>query len=87
VFSQNCRELGIFRLEFLNEYKVRIEHIRSESNEELTETLHQHETEDSARFDRMERDWENRFTEFRCAVRAACFINNSVAEPMPPSIG
>jgi len=48
-----------FRLEYLNECKVRIEHTRAEANEELTDTLHEHEMGDAARFDRMEREWEN----------------------------
>src|SRR5215831_3080511 len=55
---ERLEQLGIFRLEYLNEYKVRIEHTRAEANEELIDTLHEHEMEDSARFDRMERDWE-----------------------------
>jgi len=57
---ERLERLGIFRLEFLNEYKVRIEHTRAQANEELTDTLKEQEMEDSARFDRMEREWENR---------------------------
>ena len=49
----------MFRLEYLNEYKIRLEHTRAEANEELIDTLHEHEMDDSARFDRMEREWEN----------------------------
>lgn len=56
---ERLEQLGIFRLEYLNEYKVRIEHTRSEANEELIDTLHDREMEDSARFDRMERECEN----------------------------
>src|SRR5262249_42983165 len=52
-------QLGIFRLEYLNEYKVRIEHTRAEANEELIDTLHEQEMDDSARFDEMQRHWEN----------------------------
>ncbi len=51
--------LGMFRLEYLNEFKVRIEHTRAEANEELIDTLHQQEMDDSGRFDRMQREWEN----------------------------
>lgn len=50
--------LGMFRLEYLNEYKVALEHTRAEANEELIDTLHEYEMEDSARFERMQRDWE-----------------------------
>ena len=55
---ERLEQLGIFRLEYLNEYKVRIEHTRAEANEELIDTLHEHEMDDSARFDQMEREWE-----------------------------
>jgi hypothetical protein len=50
--------LGMFRLEYLNEYKVVLEHTRAEANEELIDTLHEYEMEDSARFERMQRDWQ-----------------------------
>jgi hypothetical protein len=43
---ERLERLGMFRLEYLNEYKVRIEHTRAQAND------------DSARFDRMEREWE-----------------------------
>jgi hypothetical protein len=56
---ERLERLGMFRLEYLNEYKVRIEHTRAQANEELIDTLHEHEMDDSARFDRMEREWEN----------------------------
>lgn len=56
---ERLEQLGIFRLEYLNEYKVRIEHTRAHANEELIDTLHEQEMDDSARFDRMEREWEN----------------------------
>src|SRR6476660_5284469 len=56
---ERLERLGIFRLEYLNEYKVRIEHTRAQANEELIDTLHEKEMGDSARFDRMEREWEN----------------------------
>lgn len=56
---ERLERLGIFRLEYLNEYRVRIEHTRAQANEELTDTLHEHEMEDGVRFDRMERELEN----------------------------
>src|SRR5215831_6260251 len=56
---ERLEQLGMFRLEYLNEYKVRIEHTRAEANEELSDTLHEQEMTDSARFERMARDWEN----------------------------
>jgi len=56
---ERLEQLGIFRLEFLNQYKVRLEHTRADANEELINTLHEQELEDSARFDEMQRHWEN----------------------------
>jgi hypothetical protein len=56
---ERLEQLGIFRLEYLNEYKVRVEHTRAEANEELIDTLHEQEMDDSARFDEMQRYWEN----------------------------
>ena len=56
---ERIEQLGMFRLEYLNEYKVRLEHTRAQANRELIDTLHEHEMDDSARFDRMEREWEN----------------------------
>jgi hypothetical protein len=55
---ERLETLGVFRLEYLNEYKVVLEHARAEANEEFLDTLHDLEMEDSARFDRMQRDWE-----------------------------
>ena len=56
---ERLEQLGIFRLEYLNEYKVRIEHTRAEANEELIDSLQQQEADDSFRFDEMQRYWEN----------------------------
>lgn len=56
---ERLEQLGIFRLEYLNEYKVRIERTRAQANEELVDALHEQEMDHSARFDRIEREWEN----------------------------
>ena len=50
--------LGMFRLQYLNECKVGLEHTRAEANEELIDTLHEYEMDGSARFDRMQPDCE-----------------------------
>lgn len=39
--------------------KSLLEHTRAEANEELVQTLQDYEQEESARFDRIEREWEN----------------------------
>jgi hypothetical protein len=56
---ERLEHLGIFRLENLNALKVTLEHTRAEANEELVQTLQDYEQEESARFDRMEREWED----------------------------
>lgn len=56
---ERLEHLGIFRLENLNALKVSLEHTRAEANEELVQTLQDYEQEESARFDRMEREWED----------------------------
>jgi hypothetical protein len=58
---ERLERLGLFRLENLNAFKVSLEHTRAEANEELVQTLQDFEQEESARFDRMERDWEKQF--------------------------
>jgi hypothetical protein len=57
---ERLERLGIFRLEELNAFKVSLELTRAEANEELTETLQEYELEQSAQFDKMERQWEDR---------------------------
>jgi uncharacterized protein YdiU (UPF0061 family) len=56
---ERLEQLGIFRLDRLNECKVRVEHTRAEANEELVDTLREQEVDDSARFDEMQRHWES----------------------------
>lgn len=57
---ERLEHLGMFRLENLNAFKVSLEHTRAQANEELIETLHEYELEQSAHFDDMEREWEGR---------------------------
>ncbi len=56
---ERLEHLGMFRLENLNAFKVALEHTRAQANEELVQTLQDYEQEESARFDTMEREWEN----------------------------
>src|SRR6185295_3574177 len=51
---ERLESLGMFRREYLNEYRVRLEHTRAQTNEELIETLQQYEMGEAARFGRME---------------------------------
>ncbi|HEY5027104.1 MAG TPA: hypothetical protein VIK39_01730 [Candidatus Angelobacter sp.] len=57
---ENLERLGFLRSEDLNEYKIRIEHARAQANQDLTDRLQDYETEESARFDRMELELEKR---------------------------
>jgi predicted nucleic acid-binding Zn-ribbon protein len=60
---ERLEALGIFRLEYLNEHKIQLEHTRARANQELIETLQEQELGDSARFDRMQRHWEDQRTD------------------------
>jgi hypothetical protein len=53
---ERLERLGMFRLESINEFRVRLEHTRAEANEELVDTLQQYEMDESVRFDCMERE-------------------------------
>ena len=55
---EHLEQLSMFRLEFLNECKIQVERTRAELNEDLIDSLHECESDDSARFDRMARAWE-----------------------------
>jgi hypothetical protein len=55
---ERLESLGLFRLEFLSAYKVKVEHIRAQANQELIDTLRQYEMEETFRFERMQREWE-----------------------------
>ncbi len=56
---ERLEHLGMFRLENLNAFKVTLEHTRAQANEELVQTLQHYEQNESARFDRMGREWED----------------------------
>jgi hypothetical protein len=58
---ERLEQLGLFRLENLNAFKVTLERTRAEANEELVQTLQGYEEDESARFDRMERDWQRQY--------------------------
>ena len=60
---EGLERLGMFRLEFLNAYKVMLEHTRSQANEELIHTLQDYEQEESARFDQMQHEWEKQLAD------------------------
>jgi hypothetical protein len=55
---ERLEHLGMFRLEFLNECKIQVERTRAEVNEDLMDSLHEYESDDSARFSQMGRAWE-----------------------------
>lgn len=55
---ERLEHLGLFRLEFLNAYRVTLEYTRAQANDELTHTLQDLEQEDTARFERLHDEWE-----------------------------
>jgi len=55
---KKIEDLGIFRHEYLSETKVALERTRAETNEELTETLHDYEMDESVHFEELHRSVE-----------------------------
>ena len=55
---ERLEHLGLFRLEFLNAYRVTLEYTRAQANDELIQTLQDLEQEDTARFERMHDEWD-----------------------------
>ena len=43
--------------------RCEFEHTRAEANEELIDTLHEQEMNDTTRFHRMKREWDNQHTD------------------------
>ena len=55
---ERLEHLGLFRLEFLNAYRVTLEYTRAQANDELIQTLQDLEQDDAARFERMHDEWD-----------------------------
>ena len=55
---ERLEHLGLFRQEFINAYRVTLEYTRSQANDELMQSLQNLEQEDTARFERMNDEWE-----------------------------
>ena len=54
---ERLEHLGLFRLEFLNAYRVSVEYTRAQANDELIHTLRDLEQHDAARFERLHDEW------------------------------
>ncbi|HEY6253956.1 MAG TPA: hypothetical protein VI685_28710 [Candidatus Angelobacter sp.] len=54
---ERLEHLGLFRLEFLNAYRVTLEYTRAQANDELIQTLQDLEQDDAARLERMHDEW------------------------------
>jgi hypothetical protein len=55
---EQLENLGFFRSEYLNAYKIELEHTRALANDELIETLREYEQDEGSRFYRMQKEWE-----------------------------
>jgi len=55
---ERLESLGLFRLEYLSAFKVKLEHLRARAHEELVDSLQQYEMKETFNFEKMERDWE-----------------------------
>src|SRR5260370_36303914 len=58
---ERLENLGFFRSEYLNAFKIEIEHTRANANDELMEILHPHELDEAGRFEQMRKPWEDQF--------------------------
>jgi len=55
---ERLEQLGMFRLEFLNAFKISLEYTRARANGELMETLSQFELEQLGHFGVLEEAWQ-----------------------------
>ncbi len=58
---ERLENLGFFRSEYLNAFKIELEYTRANANDELMETLHEHELDEAGRFDQMRKEWDKQF--------------------------
>ncbi len=58
---ERLENLGFFRSEYLNAFKIELEHTRANANDELMEILHEHELDEAGRFEQMRKQWEDQF--------------------------
>ena len=56
---ERLENLGFFRSEYLNAFKVELERTRANTNDELIETLRDYEQEEGARFWEMQKEWDD----------------------------
>ncbi len=58
---EGLENLGFFRSEYLNAFKIELEYTRANANDELMEILHEHELDEAGRFEQMRKEWEKQF--------------------------
>lgn len=56
---ERLENLGFFRSEYLNAFKVELEHTRAKANDELIETLRDYEQDEGYRFWQMQKQWSD----------------------------
>src|SRR5690349_19278560 len=56
---ERLENLGFFRSEYLNAFKVELEHTRANANDELIETLRDYEQNEGSRFWQMQKQWDD----------------------------
>lgn|SRR5690348_10232879 len=56
---ERLENLGFFRSEYLNAYKIELEHTRANANDELIETLRDYEQDEGYRFWQMQKEWDD----------------------------
>lgn len=56
---ERLEDLGFFRSEYLNAFKVELEHTRANANDELIQTLGAYEQDEGHRFWQMQKEWDD----------------------------
>ena len=79
---ERLENLGFFRPEYLNAFKIELEHTRASANDELMEILHEHELEEAGRFDEMRREWEKQSKDPDDVFFAAAHRKQEIKEQM-----
>lgn len=79
---ERLENLGFFRSEYLNAYKIELEHTRANANDELIETLRDYEQDEGYRFWQMQKEWDDQLKDPDDAFFAASNRKQEIKEQM-----
>ena len=58
ISLERLEQVGVFRQEYLNAYRITVEYTRAQANDELMQSLQDLEQKDAARFERLHDEWD-----------------------------